>query len=188
MNPAPAAPAAAVKVWGPAVRLAHGVLAACVALCLYWYEGGAWHERLGYLVLAVSAWRLLVGCIGRPAHLRFKAFVHGPRVTWAYARAWLHGREARHLGHNPLGGWMIVALLAMALLAGASGALHATTWFWGEPLLYAVHRLSGWAFAALVPVHVAGVLLASWRHRENLVGAMLHGHKPRPQLGDVPLV
>jgi cytochrome b len=187
MNAAPAARVAAVKVWGPGVRLAHWGLAASVALCLWLYEGGAWHERLGYVVLAIGVWRVAVGCVGSAPHLRFTAFVHGPRVTWAYARAWLHKSEARHLGHNPLGGWMIVALLASALTAGASGALYATPWFWGEPVLYAVHRTSGWAFAVLVPVHVAGVLLASWRHRENLVGAMLHGHKPRPQSSDVPL-
>jgi cytochrome b len=183
-----AAPAAAVKVWGPWVRLAHWGLAACVGLCLWWYEGGAWHERLGYGALLLSSWRIALGWFGQPAQLRFKAFVRGPAVTWRYAQAAWRRREPRHLGHNPLGAWMIVALLATALLTAASGALYATKAFWGDPLLYAVHRASGWAFALLVPLHVAGALLASWRHRENLVLAMLTGRKPAPQSGDVPLV
>jgi cytochrome b len=188
MKAAQAGPAAAVKVWGPWVRLAHWGLAASVAVCLALYQGGAWHERLGYAVLALGAWRVAVGCIGRPTHLRFKSFVQGPVSTWAYAQAWLQKREVRFVGHNPMGAWMIVALLAASLLAGASGALYATTWFWGDPLLYALHRASGWSFAVLVPVHVAGVLLASWRHQENLVAAMWHGRKPAPQPGDHPMV
>ena len=31
------------------------------------------------------------------------------------------GREPRHLGHNPLGAWMIVALLTVGMLAAGAG-------------------------------------------------------------------
>ena len=82
---------------------------------------------------------------------------------------------------------MILALLASALLAGGSGALYATDRFWGDPVLYALHQFSGWAFAGLVPLHLGGVLLTSWLQRENLVVAMLTGRKRAPAPGDVGL-
>lgn len=180
-------------VWHLWLRLAHWALASSVLGCLWLHEGGTWHLGLGYLALALALWRTMRG-FGRlrrwgdpcaPANERFAQFVHGPQATWDYARALLRGREARHLGHNPLGGWMIVALLGCALLAGISGALYNTDQFWGDATLYRLHQIGGWAFALLVPLHLAGVLLTSVRQRENLVRAMLTGRKRVPQPGDV---
>ena len=189
MSVAPAGPASAasVTVWGPAVRLGHWALAGSILACLWLHEGGPWHERLGYAALALAALRTSAGLWARAPHLRFAGFVRGWRATLAYAVALLQRREPRHLGHNPLGGWMIVALLACALLAGASGALYATDRFWGDPVLYALHRIAGWAFAVLVPLHVGGVLLTSWLQRENLLLAMLDGRKRAPAPGDIGL-
>ena len=82
---------------------------------------------------------------------------------------------------------MILALLIAALLAGASGALYATDRFWGDETLYTVHRFAGWAFAGLVPLHVAGVLLTSVLQRDNLLLAMFTGRKRAASSGDVGL-
>jgi cytochrome b len=174
---------AAVPVWGPAVRLAHWALAASVLTCLVLHEGGAWHEGLGYAALTVAAWRVALGLVARTRHLRFASFVRGPAATWTYARALLARREPRHLGHNPLGGWMIVALLLAAVVAGASGALYTTDRYWGDDTVYAVHRVAGWAFAVLVPLHVGGVVLTSILQRENLLRALFSGRK-RPAAAD----
>ena len=192
-------PAPTLLVWPWAVRLGHWALAGAVLGCLLLHEGGPWHERLGYAALALAGWRVGLGLMPRvgprigprvgadATHLRFAAFVHGWRRTWAYARALGSRTEPRHLGHNPLGGWMIVALLGAALLAGGSGALYATDRFWGDPLLYRLHQLAGWAFAGLVPLHLAGVALTSLLQRENLVRAMLTGRKRAAAPGDTGL-
>lgn len=176
---------ATVAVWSLPVRLAHWALAGCVIACLVLREGGRWHEALGYAALALALARAAGGFVARTPRLRFAGFVHGARTTFAYARALAAHAEPRHLGHNPLGGWMIVALLACAAGAGASGALYATDRFWGDPLVYALHQLTGWSFALLVPLHVAGVAFTSRRQRENLVAAMLNGRKRAPAPGDV---
>lgn len=172
------------RVWDPLVRVAHGALAACVLGCLWLHEGGPVHEALGYAALGIVVLRIAWGFGGR-GHARFADFVRAPGVVVAYARAVAAGREARHLGHNPLGGWMIVALLGCGLVAGASGALYVTDRFWGEAWVIRVHEVFSWSFALLVPLHVGGVVLASRRHRENLALAMLTGRKRDAAPGDV---
>lgn len=180
-------PAPVLRVWSLPVRLAHWTLAGAVISCLVLHEGGPWHERLGYAALAVALWRLALGFVARTPQLRFGVFVKGLPATLAYARSLRAGAERRHLGHNPLGGWMILALLACAATAAASGALYATDAFWGDDRVYIVHRIAGWALAGLVPLHVLGALLASRRHRENLVRAMITGDKPAASPGDIGL-
>ena len=180
-------------VWHLSLRLVHWALAGSVLTCLWLHEGGPWHLWLGYLALLLALWRTLRG-FGRlrrlgdaraPVAERFAHFVRGPQATLGYARALLQAREPRYLGHNPLGGWMIAALLACALLAGVSGALYNTDAFWGDGTLYRLHQIGGWAFALLVPLHLAGVVLTSWRQRENLVLAMVTGRKRAAAPGDV---
>lgn len=179
--------AAPVLVWPLALRVFHWALAACVLGCLWLYTGGPWHERLGYGALALVLWRLGFGLWARRAHLRFSHFVPGPVATWRYVQTLRRGQAPRHLGHNPLGGWMIAALLLAALTAGASGALYATDRFWGDATAYTIHLVAGWAFALLVPLHLAGVLLTSLLQRDNLLRAMLTGRKPPAKPGDVGL-
>ena len=176
--------AATVRVWRPGIRLAHWALAGSVLGCLLLYQGGTWHERLGYLALAVVVWRVATGLIG-PAGDRFSAFVRSRAATLAYAKAIRHGTEPRHLGHNPLGAWMILALLAAAGLAAASGAVYVTDAWWGDAAVYRLHQIAGWSLAVLVPLHLAGVALTSYLQRENLVKAMLTGTKRAAAPGDV---
>ena len=94
-----------------------------------------------------------------------------------YARALLGGRERRYLGHNPLGGWMVLALLSCTLVACVSGVLYTLDAFWGMAWLEWIHRAAAWAVLGLAGVHVSAVVVMSWRHRENLAASMLTGRK-----------
>ncbi|HJY77420.1 MAG TPA: cytochrome b/b6 domain-containing protein [Burkholderiales bacterium] len=178
-----------MKVWDRFVRSAHWSLAGCVLaawitaeLKLKWAE--PLHEWLGYAALAVIALRFAWGWIG-PRHARFRQFVAGPARTLAYAKAVLRGDEPRYLGHNPLGGWMIVALLSTAAAASLSGWLSVTDRFWGVEWVQETHEVLGNAVIALAALHLAGVVYTSWRQRENLAAAMLSGVKRPPEPGDV---
>jgi len=166
-----------VRVWPKWQRLLHAGLALAMVAALGTYEGGRFHESAGYIALTLALLRLALGFVG-PVSARFSAFVRAPTVTWDYARALWQGREARHLNHNPLGAWMVVMLLALGAGAAATGALYVTDGFWGEAWLIAAHALLSWPLGLLIPLHIAGVIHASRRHRENLVGAMWwHGCK-----------
>jgi cytochrome b len=167
-------------VWSLPVRLLHWVLAASVIGAFLTHEGaGRLHDAFGYVALAAAVLRIGLGLAARD-HAAFGDFLRGPRATLAYARTVLARREPRFIGHNPLGGWMVMLLLALALLCGASGWLYTTETFWGVAWVERLHSITGHAFVVLVPIHVAGVIHASRRHRENLVAAMLHGRKRAP--------
>jgi cytochrome b len=171
-------------VWDPLVRVCHWLLVAAVAVAWFTRKGGGlWHEWAGYVSLAIVAVRLIWGCCGTPNAL-FSNFVRSARVTLGYARAMLVGREARYLGHNPLGAWMIVVLLLDVVLVGTSGWLYTTDRFWGVEWVENLHASLAEILLWLIAAHIAGVVYASLRHRENLIAAMLHGRKRAAQSND----
>ena len=166
-----------VRVWGPFIRLGHWLLVALTIVAWVTRSGArAWHEWTGYAVLAVVAVRLVWGFAGS-GHARFGSFLRTPAVTWAYARAVAGGREPRHLGHNPLGGYMVVVLLAVTAATCATGWLYTTDRYWGVEWVETAHSALADLLVILAALHVVGVIVASLRHRENLVAAMLHGRK-----------
>jgi cytochrome b len=166
-----------IRVWDPLVRVGHWLLVTSVLTAwLTRHSPGRWHEWLGYAALAVVAVRFVWGWVGTQ-HARFADFVRGPRATLSYARMVLTGREPRTLGHNPLGGWMVVALLTTVALVCATGWLYTTDRFWGVEWVETVHSWLSDALLVLIALHVAGVLYTSFHHRENLIAAMLHGRK-----------
>ncbi|GAA4337956.1 cytochrome b/b6 domain-containing protein [Variovorax defluvii] len=166
-----------VRVWDPLQRVLHWALV--VSVCVCWWAGEArlsLHILTGYAALAIAATRGAWGFVGS-RHARFTAFVRGLGPVLAYARDMLRGREPRYLGHNPLGGWMVLALLACLMVVCVSGILYTTDRFWGLAWVERLHRISAWTLVGLVATHLSGVAVMSWRHRENLVGAMVDGRK-----------
>lgn len=166
-----------IPVWDAAVRVLHWSLVLSVASAwLTRHSRGEWHEWLGYAALAIVAMRTIRGFTGS-RHARFADFVLPLSVTAAYARDVLAAREARFIGHNPLGGWSIVVLLAMVALVGATGWLYTTDRFWGVEWVEELHETLSNILFGFVALHIAGVVFTSIRHRENLPAAMLHGRK-----------
>ena len=100
-----------IKVWDLAVRVFHWSLVALFAIA--WLSGedeGNLHIYSGYAVIGLLVFRLLWGIIG-PRHARFSDFVYGPSRVLSYLKGMVTGRPDHYVGHNPAGGWMIVALL-----------------------------------------------------------------------------
>jgi cytochrome b len=171
-------------IWSPLIRVLHWTLALSVIGSFATHDiSQRWHEWLGYVALAAVALRIFIGLL--PAtdqspqrYSRFADFILSPTATWRYAKQVLQRREPRYLGHNPLGGYMVVALLWVTLIACISGWLAITDRFFGIAWVGNLHDLSGHAIVVLAVLHVLGVAYTSWHHHENLVAAMLHGHKP----------
>ena len=171
---------ARVFVWDVPVRLFHWLLAAAFTGALLTAESErlrVTHVRLGYAIAGLVLFRIVWGFAGS-RYARFSSFVTGPSAVWRYLRAVPTARPEHHVGHNPAGAAVILALLGLALTTGLTG------WLGYEELagewVTEAHELAAYAMLALVGVHVAGVLLASLRHRENLVAAMVTGWKRTP--------
>ncbi|MBT6119515.1 MAG: cytochrome B [Rhodospirillaceae bacterium] len=162
-----------VKVWDPLVRVLHWSLATAFALAFATGESiESLHLLAGYAVLVIVGLRALWGLVGTP-HARFDDFVPNLGKLLAYVRDLAAGRAERYVGHNPAGGAMVVLLLAILLGTAASGVLT----LYGGDAFEELHEGFANANLALVLVHIAGVLVSSRLHRENLVRAMITGHK-----------
>lgn len=177
--------AATVKIWDPLVRVFHWSLVASFAIAWLSAEDGRdLHLWAGYAAASLIAFRLVWGIAGT-RYARFSQFVRSPGAVVAYLRDIISGREARYLGHNPAGAAMIVALiLAMSGLC-LTGWLYTTDAFWGEEWVEETHEMLANILLGLVGLHILGVFVASFRHHENLVRAMLTGRKRAPGTGDI---
>ncbi len=176
---------AMARVWDPVVRLFHWSLVAGFALA--WFtptRSESIHVWAGYAAAGLIGLRLIWGFIGT-RHARFASFVKRPATVLAYLRAILRGTEARHLGHNPAGGAMILALMATMLGTAFTGWLMFTDTWYGDDRMVALHSLFAHGVLGLVLLHLAGVGLASLRHHENLPRAMLTGRKRPAGPGDI---
>lgn len=166
-----------ILVWDWPVRIGHWLLVGAFALAWLTGDSESWrlvHAFAGGTVVGVIVFRLLWGVIGT-RHARFASFVRGPGGVRDYLLGLVSGRPLHTAGHNPAGGWAIVALLALGLLTGASGWLtyNEVGGEWFEE----VHEAMASLMLGVAVLHVAGVVVSSLAHRENLVRAMLTGMK-----------
>jgi cytochrome b len=166
-----------VRVWDPFIRMSHWALAAAFVVA-YFSHGGylAVHRWAGYAIAALVVLRVIWGFVGS-THARFADFVTGPRELLSYLRLLLRGREPRHIGHNPAGGAMIVVMLGLLAALCITGFVLDTPQFRDDRDFKQLHDLLTDATVVCIVLHLAGVAHASWRHRENLVGAMFTGRK-----------
>ena len=166
-----------IKVWDPVVRLFHWTLAlGCIANLTVLREVEPAHEIVGYVILGAIAIRILWGFVGS-RHARFSDFVPGPGKLAGYLAALLHGRAPRHVGHNPAGALMMLALIGLATICGATGVMMEQDAFWGVDWVEDVHETAANLILALAILHVLAALVESWHHRENLIRAMITGSK-----------
>jgi len=166
-------------IWEPAVRIFHWLLAILIIanLIIGGDEAGLYtvHVYIGYIALLLVSFRIAWGFIGSK-HARFWDFLVGPGRALRYGRELATGDVAPHRGHTPLGGYMIVALLLVVAAQAVTGILTAQ----GSHAAEDIHEILPNVLWALIALHLGGVLLHSWRARENIVRPMITGRKDLP--------
>jgi cytochrome b len=181
-----------IAVWDRAVRIFHWLLVLSVlTAAATGFLGGKRtldiHLIAGTLIGALIIFRLIWGFSGS-TYARFGSFVCSPLESLRHARGLMRGRASHHIGHNPVGTAMILALLAVLtaiivtgviVLGGVvkEGPLAPFLTFTTAFSFREAHELLAFALLGLVALHVIGVLAESWRTRESLVRAMVTGTK-----------
>ena len=182
---------AQVKVWDPLVRTFHWVLVASFTIAFITEDDFMdLHVWAGYTVGIALIVRLIWGFIGTQ-HARFSDFVTSPGTGFRYAKDAVLLRAKRYIGHNPAGGLMIIVIMVSLLIttitgialygaaeqAGPLASTFAASGDVWENVLEETHEFFANFTLLLVVVHVAGVVLESMLHKENLVSAMISGFK-----------
>lgn len=166
-----------VRVWDPFVRIFHWSLVGLFAVAFATGDGSErLHLAAGYAIAGLVLLRLVWGFVGSK-HARFNDFVRTPAEVSRYMALAIRFRAPRFLGHNPAGGVMILALLAMLIGISATGFMMTTDPFWGVEWVEELHEALVYASLGLIALHVAGVVVSSVEHGENLVKAMITGRK-----------
>jgi cytochrome b len=162
-----------ILVWDLPTRLFHWLLAGSFAVAYITAEVEGWenvHFTAGFTLLGLIVFRVVWGLLGS-RYARFSEFAYKPGQVLDYVR---NIKSRHHLGHNPLGSMAVFGLLGLGLLTALTGWLMYLS---GSELLEEPHELAANAMLALVCLHVAGVVISSKLHGENLSRAMATGQK-----------
>ena len=183
-----------IRVWDLPTRIFHWALAALVIFSFTTGKIGgawmAWHLKSGYAILALLAFRIAWGFAGSRT-ARFAHFLRGPRAMLEYARETFSGRHPSSEGHNPMGGWMVILMLAVLALQAATGLFADDEIATQGPLaakvsealvarMTTIHKYNEWVIVAAVVLHVAAVATYQWGLKLDLLRPMIYGWKEVP--------
>lgn len=132
------------------------------------------HVVLGYTLLGLITFRLLWGFFGTH-YAKFRSFWFKPSEIVAYSLSLLKGKPKHYVGHNPAGSVAIWLLITLGILSGVTGVILFQDI--GGDVLEELHEVTSNAMLAVVFFHIAGVVVSSLMHRENLVRSMVTGFK-----------
>lgn len=178
------------RLWDGPTRIVHWALV--VLLGFSWWAAETdhlqWHRWSGYAVVGLVAFRLIWGVVGS-GNARFANFVRGPSATLAYLKTLPDRVHSEVPGHNPLGAWSVLAILAVLAIQVVTGLFAVDIdAFEAGPLSDRVDFDTGrlfakwhhWSFTALqvlVVLHLAAVAFYLVYKRANLIGPMITGRK-----------
>ncbi|MCE7798275.1 cytochrome b/b6 domain-containing protein [Sphingobium sufflavum] len=176
----------AVKVWDLPTRIFHWAILLLVVTSWRTAEMRAmdWHYISGVSALGLIVFRLVWGFVGGST-ARFSDFLRSPAIVLRYIRRG-QGAQASP-GHNPAGGYSVVAMLVALIgqigtgLFAAdidgldSGPLSYLVTFDQARLAASLHGLFFNGLLILIALHLLAIIWYRIRHGRKLVGPMVTG-------------
>lgn len=175
-----------VRVWDIPTRLFHWSIVFFFGVSWWSAENHEmeWHFWSGSIALGLVLFRLIWGVIGGST-ARFASFVRVPGKVVAYLRA--DAGEGRAAGHNPLGAYSVIAMLALLVVQVGTGLVSSDTdGLYPGPLNHLVsyetgewtteiHEISFNILLALIGLHVLAILFYTVVRKHGLLRAMITG-------------
>jgi len=180
-----------VYVWDFPTRLFHWLLALMIVLLVVTGKMGGnaleWHERCGYITLGLLLFRVLWGFIGNK-NARFANFLRGPSAVLRYLKGLTEGRSQVHVGHNPAGGWSVMAMLLVVAAQVGTGLFANDDVMLEGPLAYfvskdasdqltGIHEIISNLLLAIIGLHIVAIAFYYFVKKDNLVMPMISGRR-----------
>jgi cytochrome b len=181
-----------ICVWDLPTRLFHWLLVIFVATSFTTgMVGGNWmsyHLKSGFIILTLLIFRLIWGFWGG-RYSRFASFTRGPAAVMKYAKTLLRKDAPKFLGHNPMGGWSVMAMLAALLVQAGTGlfanddiATQGPLFGWVSKAtsdwLTGIHLFNKGVILFLLALHLSAVLFYLLIKHDNLIAPMITGLRP----------
>lgn len=168
-----------VLIWDLPTRLFHWVLTVGFVVAFGIAQLAGEHSRwfpihmiLGIVLGFVVMLRIVWGLMGS-RYARLNSLLYSPRQWLAYMRDAVSRTAPRYVGHNPGSAYATLAILALICVVAGSGLMMSFNIEAAEE----IHVPAAYLLAAVVALHIAGVIWHSWRHQENLAATMVTGWK-----------
>lgn len=178
-------------VWDIPVRLFHWLLVLCLL--------GQWvtaevledamdlHFYIGYFTLGLIIFRLIWGFVGTK-YARFTSFIAGPKMMLAYLRSIIFKQPTLSIGHNPVGGLLLPAVIILVGLQAISGLFTSDDIVYSGPYAASANAdLQQWmqwlhhnifnVLLAIIAIHLIAIFWYLIFLKHNLIKPMLDGKK-----------
>jgi len=179
-------------VWDLPLRLFHWLFALSIfaswATAKAGFDWMQWHFYLGYWMIGLLVFRILWGFFG-PRYARFGSFIRKPSAVWLYLKGMANRASAPSIGHNPVGGLMVIVMILLVAVQVTTGLFTTDDVVWAGPynpavskstasLLSTVHNINFNLVLTAIGLHITAILFYAFYKKQNLVIPMLTGHKP----------
>ena len=180
------------KIWDPALRVFHWLLA--ILVIVNWLLGKfgpnimTLHFWIGYAIVGLLVFRLIWGFVG-PQSARFSSLIYSPKQVLSYLREMGQRRPSHWPGHAPTGALAVIAMLLALIWQVGTGLITDPEDFVNVgPLAGYVdrniatkadawHALGANVILIFVVLPILAILFYRLWKNEDLTGPMLTGWK-----------
>lgn len=185
---------APIKLWDTPIRVWH--FAIIILLIGLWgsakFNAFSIHRALGILMMSALCFRLYWGIVGGSSS-RFSHFIKGPKTIFSYVKSsrLKEKSNAMQAGHNPIGGWSVLAMLTALILQSISGLFSVDidglnsgpmarlVSFDVGRVIAKIHAISFHFVIGFIILHIAAIGFYLIVKKTNLITAMITGKTNR---------